>query len=89
MMIIAVTIAVGLAPTVVPDLYRNFPNTFQVVIGTNVTSAAIVAISLNLIFNELAPRLRRRTEPTESVSTLESDLPGKAETAPGTTTPIG
>jgi uric acid transporter len=51
LLIVAISLAVGLIPAVQPAFYEHFPRDFQVIFGSSITSTAIVAFSLNLIFN--------------------------------------
>ncbi|MFC7304113.1 nucleobase:cation symporter-2 family protein [Streptomyces monticola] len=51
LLIVAVSIGAGLAPEVAPDLYSRFPDGVQIVLGSPVTSATLVAFGLNLAFN--------------------------------------
>lgn len=53
LIIVAVTIGVGLIPTAAPDFYNQFPNWFQTIAKSGISSAAIVAVLLNLVFNHL------------------------------------
>ncbi|NGY60245.1 purine permease [Lentzea sp. NEAU-D13] len=57
LLIIAVTIGVGLLPVVAPKIYQAFPAWAQVIGGSAITSAALTAFVLNLLFNHT----RRRT----------------------------
>lgn len=57
LLIIAVTIGVGLLPVVAPKIYQSFPAWAQVIGGSAITSAALTAFVLNLLFNHT----RRRT----------------------------
>ncbi|WP_234441668.1 solute carrier family 23 protein [Streptomyces sp. WM6386] len=51
LLIVAVSIGVGLAPDVAPDLYSRFPDGVRIVLGSPVTSATLLAFGLNLSFN--------------------------------------
>lgn len=51
LLIIAVTIGVGLLPVVAPKIYHSFPAWAQVIGGSAITSAALTAFVLNLLFN--------------------------------------
>jgi NCS2 family nucleobase:cation symporter-2 len=57
LLIIAATIGVGLLPVVTPKIYQSFPAWAQVIGGSAITSAALTAFVLNLLFNHT----RRRT----------------------------
>ncbi|MEC3975429.1 solute carrier family 23 protein [Amycolatopsis sp. H20-H5] len=57
--VVAVSLGVGLLPAVALDrfggsiFFKNFPNWLQTVCGSPITVTAIVAFSLNLLFNHL------------------------------------
>ncbi|MGH3627551.1 MAG: solute carrier family 23 protein, partial [Sciscionella sp.] len=51
LLIIAVSFAAALLPAVSPDFYARFPTEFQVIFGSPITSAVVVAFLLNLLFN--------------------------------------
>jgi xanthine/uracil permease len=56
LLIIAVTIGVGLLPVVAPKIYQSFPVWAQVIGGSAITSAALTAFVLNLLFNHTGRR---------------------------------
>ncbi|TWP53731.1 purine permease [Lentzea tibetensis] len=51
LLIVAVTIGVGMLPVVTPKIYHAFPAWAQVIGGSAITSAALTAFVLNLLFN--------------------------------------
>lgn len=51
LLIVAVSLSIGMIPTVAPTFYEKFPNDFQVIFGSGITSTVIVVFFLNLIFN--------------------------------------
>ncbi len=53
LLIVAVSLGVGMMPVVAPSIYEHFPNNFQVIFGSSITSTVIVVLVLNLLFNEL------------------------------------
>jgi len=53
LMIVAVALGVGLLPVVAPRIYQNFPAWAQIVAGSAITSATLVAFVLNLLFNHV------------------------------------
>lgn len=55
MVIVAAAVAFGLIPVVSPDFWANFPEWFATIFHSSISSAAIVAVLLNLFFNVLAP----------------------------------
>ncbi|MFF7097351.1 nucleobase:cation symporter-2 family protein [Streptomyces rubradiris] len=56
LLIVAVSIGVGMAPEMAPDLYSRFPEGVGIVLGSPVTSATLLAFCLNLAFNGGNPR---------------------------------
>lgn len=53
LVVVAVAFAFGLIPVAAPHFYREFPAWAQTILGSGISAAAIVAIILNLLFNEL------------------------------------
>lgn len=53
LIIVASALAFGMVPVVQPDFYANFPQWVQTIFDSGISSAAIVAVVLNIIFNEL------------------------------------
>ncbi|MFL4476169.1 nucleobase:cation symporter-2 family protein [Paeniglutamicibacter sp. MACA_103] len=53
MIIVATSIAFGAVPIVKPDFYDAFPAWFATIFHSGISSAAVMAVSLNLLFNEL------------------------------------
>ncbi|WP_330180063.1 hypothetical protein OHB26_27075 [Nocardia sp. NBC_01503] len=53
MLIVAVAIAAGLIPIAAPTFWDAFPESFAVIMHSGISATAIVAILLNLLFNEL------------------------------------
>lgn len=53
LIIVAVTVGVGIIPTAAPHFYDQFPVWFQTIAKSGISSAAIVAVVLNLLFNHL------------------------------------
>lgn len=53
MVIVAASLGVGMLPIVNPDIYTSFPTWFQTIFHSGISSAAVVAVLLNLLFNEL------------------------------------
>ncbi|KHK97653.1 uracil permease [Microbacterium mangrovi] len=51
LIIVATSIGFGILPEVNHDIYSNFPSWFQVIFNSSISSAAIMAIFLNLVFN--------------------------------------
>ena len=53
LVIVATSLAFGMLPIVKPDIYSQFPNWFEVIFHSGISSAALMAIILNIVFNEL------------------------------------
>ncbi|MGP4978955.1 nucleobase:cation symporter-2 family protein [Glutamicibacter arilaitensis] len=53
MLIIATSLAFGCIPMVKPDFYAQFPTWFGTIFQSSISSATIMAVLLNIIFNEL------------------------------------
>lgn len=51
LLIVAVSIGFGMAPVIAPDIYRGLPGDIQIVLGSPVTGATLVAFCLNLAPN--------------------------------------
>jgi uric acid transporter len=60
LMIVAVAVGVGMVPVVAPSVYHAFPTWTQVVGGSAITSATLVAFLLNLLFNHTGGSARSR-----------------------------
>jgi len=53
LVIVAASISFGCLPIVKPDLYENFPTWFATIFDSGISSATLMAVVLNLLFNEL------------------------------------
>jgi NCS2 family nucleobase:cation symporter-2 len=51
LLIVAVALSFGLIPAIQPSFYQHFPQNFQVIFGSSITSTVIVVFVLNLVFN--------------------------------------
>ena len=60
LVIVAVSVGVGVIPIAVPTFYEQFPMWFQTVFYSGISSAAITAVLLNLLFT--VGRYGRRRE---------------------------
>lgn len=52
MVIVSVSIAVGIIPIAAPTFWDAFPDSFGVVMHSGISATALVAVVLNLVFNE-------------------------------------
>ncbi|GIZ10802.1 nucleobase:cation symporter-2 family protein [Pseudomonas sp. NCCP-436] len=53
LIIVATSIGFGMIPIAMPSFYQNFPSWFETIFHSGISSAAIMAILLNLLFNHL------------------------------------
>lgn len=51
LIIVAASLGFGMIPIAAPNFYDHFPNWFETIFHSGISSAAIMAISLNLLFN--------------------------------------
>ncbi|RAC99159.1 purine permease, partial [Burkholderia multivorans] len=51
MIIVAVSLAFGIIPVVAPEFYNAFPSWVGIILHSGISSATIMAVLLNLIFN--------------------------------------
>ena len=88
LLIVAVSLAAGLLPAVAPSFYENFPNDFQVIFGSSITSTVIVVFVLNIVFNHWTRR-RQGTESAVEVAVREGavavDVPHDGAMVPSAT----
>lgn len=49
--VVATSLAFGLAPIVQPELWEHFPDWWRTIFDSGITSAAIMAVLLNVLFN--------------------------------------
>lgn len=54
LIIVAASLSFGVLPEVNEDIYSGFPTWFQVIFGSGISSAAVMAIVLNLVFNHFS-----------------------------------
>ena len=53
LIIVAISLGVGLIPVVAPTFWQSFPGWVQTIFHSGISSAALMAIVLNLVFNHL------------------------------------
>lgn len=53
LVIVASALAFGMIPVVQPEFYHNFPSWIETIFESGISSAAIIAVILNIVFNEL------------------------------------
>ena len=54
LVIVASSLGVGMLPVVAPEIYEDFPSWFRTIFDSGISSAALVAILLNILFNHLS-----------------------------------
>ncbi len=57
-LVVAISLGIGLLPTVSPTLYTQFPTWFKIIFNSGISAGALTAIVLNVIFN--SPAVQRR-----------------------------
>lgn len=62
MIIVAVSIAFGLIPIINPDFYHAFPDWVGIILHSGISSAAIMAVLLNLVFNHIGQKDKDRSD---------------------------
>ena len=53
MVIVSVAVAVGIIPIAAPDFWEAFPDWFGVIMHSGISATALVAVVLNVLFNEI------------------------------------
>jgi xanthine permease len=56
LIIVSASIAFGMLPVTMPAIYEVFPAWFAVIFGSGISSAALLAVALNLFFHHLGRR---------------------------------
>ncbi|MGW8992916.1 nucleobase:cation symporter-2 family protein [Streptomyces zhihengii] len=69
LLVVAVAIGFGMAPVIAPDFYAGFPDAVQIVLGSAVTGATLVAFLLNLFFSGAPGKAAAGTVPAGTVPT--------------------
>lgn len=90
MVIVSVAIAVGIIPVAAPDFWEAFPSWFSVVMDSGISATAVVAILLNLLFNEIKAGNRpgpsvfaaAENELDEFGDSLDDELRGEQQQSP-------
>jgi xanthine permease len=55
-LVVAVSLGIGLLPTVSPTIYSGFPTWFQIIFNSGISAGAVTAILLNLLLNSESVR---------------------------------
>lgn len=64
-MIIACSIGIGLGVTIAPELFENFPKSFQMFTSNGIVAGSLTAILLNIIFNMIPSSKNKDKDYTE------------------------
>ncbi|RUQ22503.1 MULTISPECIES: nucleobase:cation symporter-2 family protein [Kocuria] len=62
MIIVAVSLAFGLIPVVEPNFYHSFPSWIGIIFHSGISSATLMAVLLNLVFNHLGGQDQDRSD---------------------------
>ena len=62
MIIVCVSIGAAMVPVVAPNFYHNFPHWVGVLFHSGITTGSVVAIFLNIFFNEIGKKKEVATE---------------------------
>ena len=71
LVIVAIAVGMGVIPIAVPTFYEQFPSWFQTIFDSGISSAAVTAVLLNLLFN-----VRRSGKRREAAIFAEAPTPG-------------
>jgi len=86
LIIVATTIGVGVIPIAAPDFWAIFPHWFELIMSSGISAAALMAIVLNLVFNEIPWSGRGRASVSAAAGpqavTQEGTLPDEPTEAP-------
>lgn len=80
--VVAVSVAVGMLPVGVPEIYKEFPDWFQTVMDSGISAGCITALALNLLFNHLPGGKRELGTGEAEPAKTEPEItePGPAKT---------
>jgi xanthine permease len=62
LLIVSLALGVGMIPVVAPEVYANFSPEIRIIFGSAISSTVIVAFVLNLIFNHVSSRSRKKVD---------------------------
>ncbi len=60
---VAIALAIGLMPILVPGLYSRFPATLQIILGNGLAMGTVAAVWFNIVFNHIGRRSVPVAEP--------------------------
>lgn len=70
-MIIACSVGMGLGVTVAPELFQNFPTSFQILTGNGIVAGSFTAIFLNIIFNMIPRKSKVEAPQTQQEQVIQ------------------
>ncbi len=73
--LVSVAIGLGLLPVAANDAFSKFPDWFQTIFNSAITTTALVAFVLNLLFNHLSWRAPQGLGPLDSGVSVDPDAP--------------
>ncbi|KUG61722.1 uracil permease [Kocuria rosea subsp. polaris] len=73
LIIVATSIGFGMLPIAVPEIYANFPGWFETIFHSGISSAAVMAVLLNLLYNEF-----RAGNPPRGTGSVFANAPVRA-----------
>lgn len=62
MILVAVALAFGIIPVVEPEFYNSFPSWVGIILQSGISSATLMAVLLNLVFNHIGVKNKDRTD---------------------------
>ncbi|WP_032115592.1 nucleobase:cation symporter-2 family protein [Candidatus Arsenophonus nilaparvatae] len=65
-MVVALTLALGLMPIMVPQLFEGFPSMMQMFLHSGITIGTVIAILANLTLNKASSTLMEETDPSSA-----------------------
>nr|WP_309126041.1 nucleobase:cation symporter-2 family protein [Kocuria sp.] len=73
LIIVATSIGFGMLPIALPEIYDRFPGWFETIFHSGISSAAVMAVLLNLLFNEF-----RAGNPPRGTGSVFANAPVRA-----------
>ena len=62
MILVAVSLAFGIIPVVEPEFYASFPSWIGIILQSGISSATLMAVVLNLVFNHIGVKSKDRSD---------------------------
>jgi len=82
-LLVAVSIGMGMLPTVLPTLFDRIPDVLKLLLGSSAVLCGFSAVTLNIFFNHfnkpLAPASSEISLPLEDPALMESSVPAPTE----------